>query len=238
MSLNFSPRILRRRFLALPAVLIAGLLPSCMGPVPVDAGFKAKRGQKVAVITMKAPQATVHHVGNQGLLDMAVNHATSTGSRNQLESYPSQAKLDAVGNDFAKRLNSKGYKATLLNVHPEFKDFNPTLARPNSKKPIHGYGSYLNGYDSAIYLTMSAVGRSKHVYGFIPLSRSNAIAPIQGSMFETATQKRTWRSRFLTIDPNSGVRVQDDSDAGLHRAIDTAVQNSSNALQADFFNGW
>lgn len=238
MNINFAFPILRRGFLALPALLIAGLLPSCMGPVPVDAGFKAKRGQKVAVITMKAPQATVHHVGNQGILDMAVNHATSTGSRNQLERYPSQAKLDAVGSDFAKRLNSKGYKATLLNVHPEFKDFNPTLAKPSAKKPIHGYGSYLNGYDAAIYLTMPAVGRSKLVYAFIPLSRSNAIAPLQGSMFETATQKRTWRSQLVTIDPGSGVRVEDDSDAGLFRAIDTAVQNSSDALQEDFFKGF
>lgn len=232
------PAILRRRFLALPAALMAGMLTSCLGPVPVDAGFKAKRGQKVAVITMKAPQASVHHVGNQGLLDMAVNHATSTGSRNQLESYPSQKKLDEVGSQLAKRLNSKGYKATLLNVHPEIKDFNATLAKPNAKKPVHGHGSYLNGYDAAVYLTMPAVGRSKQVYGFIPLSRSNAIAPVQGSMFDTATQKRLWRAPLATIDPGSGVRVEDDSDAGLFRALDTAVQNSSNALQSNFFDGW
>jgi hypothetical protein len=238
MSISFTSSLLRRRFLPLPAALMAGMLASCMGPVPVDAGFKAKRGQKVAVIAMRAPQATVHHIGNQGLLDMAVNHATSTGSRNQLANYPSQAKLDAVGNDFAKRLNSKGYKATFLNVHPELKDFNPTMARPSASKPIHGAGSYLNGYDAAIYLTMPAVGRSKLVYAFIPLSRSNAIAPLQGSMFETATQKRTWRSQLVTIDPGSGVRVEDDSDAGLYRALDTAVQNSSNNLQEDFFEGW
>ena len=190
------PAILRRRFLALPAALMAGMLTSCLGPVPVDADFKAKRGQKVAVITMKAPQASVHHVGNQGLLDMAVNHATSTGSRNQLESYPSQKKLDEVGSQFAKRLNSKGYKATLLNVHPEMKDFNATLAKPNAKKPV------------------------------------------QGSMFDTATQKRLWRAPLATIDPGSGVRVEDDNDAGLFRALDTAVQNSSNTLQSNFFDGW
>lgn len=228
----------RRRLLAFVAVPIACLLSSCFGPVPVDSGFKAKRGQKVAVITMQAPQAGVHHVGNQGLLDMAVNHATSTGSRHQLKNYPSQKKLDEVGDQFAKRLNSAGYKATRLNVHPELKDFNPTLATPNASKPIHGHDSYLKGYDAAVYLTMPAVGRSKMVYAFIPLSRSNAIAPIQGSMFATADQKRLWRSRLISIDPGSGVRVEDDSDAGVYRAIDKAAQMSSDGLQAEFFNGF
>jgi hypothetical protein len=204
--------------------------------VPVDPGFKANRGQKVAVITMKAPQAGMHHIGNQGLLDMAVNHATSTGSRHQLKNYPSQKKLDEVGEQFAKRLNSKGYKATLLGVHPELTDFNPTLAKPDAKKPIHGSDSYLKGYDAAIYLTMPVVGRSKAVYAFIPLSRANAIAPIQGSMFATSTQKRLWRSGLISIDPGSGVRVEDDSDAGVYSAIDKAARISSDSLQEDFFD--
>lgn len=236
MPFQFS-MVSRRRLLALVAVPIACLFSSCFGPVPVDSGFKAKRGQKVAVITMKAPQAGVHHVGNQGILDMAVNHATSTGSRHQLKNYPSQQKLDEVGSQFAKRLNSKGYKATLLDVHPEVKDFNPTLAKPDAKKPIHGFDSYLRGYDAAVYLTMPAVGRSKAVYAFIPLSRANAIAPLQGSMFDTASQKRLWRSGLVSIDPGSGVRVENDSDAGVYRAIDKAAQMSSDGLQAEFFNG-
>ncbi|MCW1911996.1 hypothetical protein OJ996_00315 [Luteolibacter sp. GHJ8] len=134
------------------------MLTSYLGPVPVDADFKTKRGKKVSVIAMKAPQA--------------------------------------MGSQFAKCLNSKGYKVTLLNVHPEIKGFNPTLAKPNAKKPV------------------------------------------QGSMFDTATQKRLWRAPLATIDPGSGVRVEDDSDAGLFRALDTAVQNSSNTLQSNFFDGW
>jgi len=223
-----------RRFIVLAPVAACGFATSCVGPVPVDASFIAQRNQKVAVITMEAPKATVHHVGNQGLLDMAVNHATSTGSRSQLESYPSQTKLNAVGDLFAKRLNGLGYKATHLTVHPPMKDFNPALAKPTSSKPIHGTGTYLNGYDAAIYISMGAVGRVKQVYAFIQLSRSNAIATLHGNMFATATQKRLWRSPLALTGP--GVPVEGDSDQEVFRAIDASLQGSSTVLEIDFFS--
>ncbi|MCW1887057.1 hypothetical protein OKA04_20130 [Luteolibacter flavescens] len=228
-----------RRLLSLPVAIVSLALASCYGPVAVDQSFKSNRQMKVAVITMQAPTASVHHVGSQGLLDMAANHAMATGGRRELESYPSQAKLDEAGKQFAKRLSSHGYKATHLpSIHPTYKDINPMTAKPSASKPIPGTGSYLNGYDAAIYLSMPAVGRAKLVYAFIPLSGSSAIAPMQGAMYSTSDQKILWRSAIPVINTGDGVSIDGDGKDALYRAIDTAVKASSDKVQSHFFEGF
>jgi hypothetical protein len=227
------------RLLFLPVAIASLTLASCFGPVPVDQSFKANRQLKVAVITMQAPVASVHHVGNQGLLDMAANHAMATGGRRELQEYPSQAKLDEAGKQFAKRLSGYGYKAThLSSVHPTYKDINPTTAKPTTAKPIPGTGGYLAGYDAAIFLSMPAVGRAKLVYAFIPLSGSSAVAPMQGAMYSTTDQKILWRSAVPVINPGDGIAIEGDGKEPLYRAIDTAVKTSSDRVQSHFFEGF
>jgi hypothetical protein len=222
----------------LPLAIASLALASCFGPKPVDPAFKANRQQKVAVITMQAPVASVHHVGSQGILDHALNQAMATGGRRELADYPSQAKLDEAGKQFAKRLSSHGYKATHLTVHPTYKDINPAIAKPTAAKPIPGTSSYLAGYDAAVFLSMPAVGRAKVVYAFIPLSGSSAIAPMQGTMFSTADQKLLWRSPMPVVNPGNGVAIDGDGKEPLFRAIDAALKGSSDQVQGHFFNGF
>lgn len=228
---------LRRLFLA-SAGLLTLALASCYGPVPVDPAFKSNRKQKVAVITMQAPVASVHHVGRQGLVDLALNQAMATGGRRELDDYPSQAKLDEVGKQFAKRLNGLGYKATHLAAHPTQKEFNPATAKPSASKPIPGSGTYLAGYDAAVFLSMPVVGRAKIVYGFIPLSGSSAIAAMQGTMFSTADQKLLWRTPMPAINPHDGIDIEGDGTEALFRAVDAAVKRSAGGIEANFFSGY
>lgn len=231
-------RIPLQRIALFAASLITLALASCYGPMSVDPAFKSNRQQKVAVITMQAPAASVHHVGSQGLVDLALNQAMATGGRRELDDYPSQARLDEAGKRFAKRLSSLGYKATHLAVHPTQKEFNPAIAKPSVSKPIPGTGSYLAGYDAAVFLSMPAVGRAKAVYGFIPLSGSNAIAAMQGTMFATSDQKLLWRTPMPVINPSDGIDIEGDGKEALYRAVDAAVTRSSGGIEVHFFNGF
>lgn len=231
-------RIPLRRLALFSAGLLTLALASCHGPVPVDPAFKSNRKQKVAVITMQAPVASVHHVGRQGLVDLALNQAMATGGRRELDDYPSQARFDEVGKQFAKRLSGLGYKATHLAVHPTQKEFNPATAKPTAAKPIPGTGTYLAGYDAAVFLSMPAVGRAKMVYGFIPLSGSSAIAAMQGTMYATADQKLLWRSPIPMINPHDGIDIEGDGTEALFRAVDASVKRSAGGIEANFFNGF
>lgn len=227
-----------RRLRLLPLALASLAMASCYGPKPVDPAFVANRQQKVAVITMTAPAASVHHVGSQGLLDLALNQAMATGGRRELADYPAQAKLDEAGKRFAKRLSGYGYKATHLADHPTYKEINPATAKPTTAKPVPGTGSYLAGYDAAVFLSMPAVGRAKHVYAFIPLSGSNAIAPMQGTMYSTRDQQLLWRSPMPVVNPGNGVDIDGDGKEPLYRAIDAALKNSSDQVESHFFQGY
>ena len=213
---------------------------SCMNPQPVDAAFKANRKQKIAVVTLVAPKATVHHVGSQGLLDLALNQACSVKGRKRLEDYPSQTRLDDVGRTFAKRLIDYGYKAEVVGQHPDQKDFAPMMAEPSASKPLPGRDTYLKGYDAALFIAMPVVGQVQMVYGFIPLSNRNGTALFHGAMFSTSEQKRLYRSPFGAVLAAPGCDVQGDKENmdNIYRAVDKAVQYAAGLLEKDFFKGF
>lgn len=232
-----SHSLIVRTLLAL-ALALGGV--SCMSPQPLDAAFIANKKQKVAVVTLAAPKATVHHIGGQGLLDMALNQAFSVKGRKRLEDYPSQARLDEVGTHFAKRLTETGYKADFIaGQHPEQKDFAPMVASPSASKPIPGRDSYLKGYDAALFISMPMVGQAELVYGFIPLSNRDGMALMHGAMFTTGDQKRLYRSPVGKVGPGKGCAVEGDKDNvdNIFKAVDKAVKFTSEDLEKDFFRG-
>jgi hypothetical protein len=217
-------------------MLTAGLA-GCVSPIPVDQAFRQSRRAKVAVVTLEAPKATVIHQGSQGILDAVINQATSTGARQRLQDYPSQARLDAVGARFAKRLSGLGYKANLLEVHPSEKNFNPWLFKPSATNPLPGRDSYLKGYDAALFVDMSAVGQAQLVYGFIPLSGLKATVSLTGAMFANPDGRCIWRPKIQP--PVNKTTVGSSSDMkNVYRAIDEAVESAAQALEQDFFTGF
>jgi hypothetical protein len=189
---------------------------------------------------MAAPKARVMQQGSQGLLDYAINQGTSSGRNKRLEDYPSQARVDEVGARFTKRLNSLGYKATLLSVHPTNKEFNHINFTPSASKPLPGRDTYLKGYDAMLVVDMPAVGQSQLVYGFVPLSDRKATAAFQGSMFSIPDGKRTWRSALAVPNYLQGQPTQGSSDdiSNVFHAIDLAVNTQSKALEDDFFKNY
>jgi hypothetical protein len=217
--------------------IVAGV--SCISPQPVDAGFKARKGQKVAVVTLAAPTATVHHIGGQGLLDIALNQSFASKGRKRLEDYPSQTRLDDVGRRIAQRLNAIGYKANLVAEHPDPKNFAPMIAKPSVSKPIPGRDTWLKGYDAALFIAMPMVGQAQMVYGFIPLSGRNGMALMNASMFSVLEQKRLYRSPLGQAGPrpNCAVEGAGDDITNVFRAVDKAVNLAADELHSDFFKG-
>lgn len=215
-------------------------LAGCVSPIAVDPGFRQSRNAKVAVVTMEAPKATVMQQGSQGILDAVINQAVASGARKRLEDYPSQARLDAVGARFAKRLSGLGYKATFVGVHPSRKDFNSYMFKPSATKPLPGRDTYLKGYDTALFVDMPAVGQVQLVYGFIPLSGRKATASLLGAMYSKSDGKCVWRSRFLPPNFMEGKSTEGPSSdmANVYRAIDQAVEAQAQALEQDFFMGF
>lgn len=214
-------------------------LVGCSSQVPMSATFKQARGSKVAVMTMRAPTARVMQQGGQGLLDMAINQATSSGRNHRLEDYPSQAQVNAVGERFASRLNSLGYKATLLSDHPTAKEFNHYNHRGGSKKPLPGADSYLQGYDYLLVIDMPAVGQIQLVYGFIPLSDRRAAAALQGSLLSCLDGKPLWRSAMAQPNYFKGKATEGSSaeTGNLYQAIDKVIEQEAGKLEAAFFSG-
>lgn len=224
-----------------PALAAASLLSlvNCSTQIPVVSSFKQARGSKVAVITMAAPTARVMQQGGEGIVDHAINQATSSGRNKRLADYPSQARADAVAARFASRLNSLGYKATQLTAHPTAKEFNHYLYKPGPKKPLPGADSYLKGFDSLLVIDMPAVGQSQLVYAFVPLSDRKAVAAFTGSLISCSDGKHLWRSSQGLPNYFKGQSTEGTSadTANIFKAIDAAVDQESRKLETEFFTG-
>lgn len=217
-----------------PALLAVGMV-SCSTAVPMDSGFKSNRNARVAVVTAVAPKATVMQQGNQGLLDALINAARTSGAKDRLESYPSQAKLDEVGAATAKRLAGLGYKATLIKEHPPA-DYNHRFAKPGSSKPIPGLDSYLKGYDAALFISMPFVGQTQAVYSFIPLGSRTGAAVLDGSLLNLPDSKVLWRKE-ISFEPQATTPVKGDAKdmRAVFESINAAVAAESELFERSLF---
>ncbi len=189
---------MKLRWSALRSVLLIAALAFLSGcatmykPIPLDASFWQDRQPVIGVATEALPEAGMVMLGQQGLLDIAINKGNAAPIVDQLK------KLDvkraaAISDNLAKGLSGRGFKVNNLSTidvkaFPELKP----AANAEQYAPRDFSSLKSKGIDRLLLVSVVNVGTARNYYGFIPTSPPRAMFTVKGMMIDLKDNKLLW----------------------------------------------
>jgi hypothetical protein len=218
---------------------LVGVLSGCAGvqykPIAVDAGFWQDRQAVIGVAAEKIPEADAYMLGNQGLLDIAINRGNAARMVEQLK------KLDvrraaAIPDNLAEGLGRRGFKTNKLGTidvatFPEFSaNANPELHAP---RDFRGLAS--KGIDRLLLVSVQRIGTTRNYYGFVPTSAPRALFTVKGQLVDLKTNKLIWYDRYDTTAAVAGPWDQDPDFPNLSAAVMKNMADGAAMLERSLF---
>ncbi|HKP12537.1 MAG TPA: hypothetical protein VJZ91_10520 [Blastocatellia bacterium] len=183
------------------AALVVGL-SACAGvvrkPIAVDPGFWQDRNAVIGVAAAKMPEADAHMMGQQGLLDVAINRGNAGKMIEQLKRLDLK-RAAAIHDNMAAALGRRGFKVEKLQAVdvatlPEFKiDASPELYAPRDFRSLSG-----KGVERLLLVSVEKIGTVRSYYGFLPTGAPRAMFAVQGQLIDLKTNKLIWYDRHET----------------------------------------
>jgi hypothetical protein len=187
------------------SLVLVSLLSGCVTSpyVQLKPEFWTQADRSVGVAVAKLPAATTHKVGQQGLLDMAINEAMA----DELSKYLKTLDLSSYGKvsgEAASRMQAKGLKVREVGspvdvaTLPDFKT--EDSSRVYAQKDFRSLKQQL-GVDRLLLLTVTAAGTQRSYYGFIPTSSPIGLLSARGEIVDLNTNEILWRQLTTNTAP-------------------------------------
>ncbi|MGF7188225.1 hypothetical protein JOE11_001252 [Robbsia andropogonis] len=196
------------------------LLAACAAPLPKNAGMVHKE-QTVVIVTPSPSKPGFYRVGQQGLLDIAINHAVTASVASWVESLEAPP-LDRARDNAAEILRTNGYK---VSVEPNTIDL-AKLPKFDGSQAHRTRGDWREW------------GAARPYYGFIPTGKSYPVGDIVAEVIDPNTNTE------VSLDKTS-VPAQPVSDwdrppsyaaltAEITQQFERSLQAFSTVIQRDF----
>lgn len=193
--------------------------------VPLSDQFWQQKKHKVAVATTKAPKPQVYEMGQQGLLDYAINSAMNKS----MDAYLSRTDLSwykTLPTTFASRLKQRNIIAKRYDEQMDAKQLN--------------YASVANLTDSdkLLIIKLQAVGAKRNYYSVIPTGAPEAYCVMTGELIDVNHDNQVlWRHETTVSEPIQGTWDQPPNYPNLTSALKVAVNSAQQELVDSFFSG-
>ncbi|MFK7793794.1 MAG: hypothetical protein AB8B89_00455 [Gammaproteobacteria bacterium] len=222
-------------------VIVAMFISGCASqPKALDETFWTQKDTTVAVVISKLPEKMVlYKEGGQGLLDIAISNVATDGVNKKLNELDPTPFIKVRG-EFVAKLREEGYTVIDYEELIDLKSF------PEREKKV-GYSqvdySQLfedTGADQIIIISLLGYGASRGYYGFIPITKPQGMAAVEGVMLDKE-QKILWNTGNSINDsfikePVVGEWKQKPDYPNLLSASKRALEKSKVILSDKFFN--
>lgn len=217
---------------------LVAILAACQTPnVPLKQDFWKDHQQKVRVARGKRIRADEYRVGQQGLLDMAINSAVSNKFVNYLHRYD-LSNFDALDITYTQRLQSRGINAKRFATRVDRRHLDRWPERQKTKETAEkDYTVYARqiGPNKLLVLQLDTVGAMRNYYGFIPLGAPSAMCNATGTLVDLKNNNVLWRHHVKEKVDVDGHWDQPPNYPNFTRALDTAIAQCKSELLEDFF---
>lgn len=216
------------------------LLSGCASkPKTLETDFWSDKNKTIAVVVHELPkQMGMFKEGGQGLLDIAINSIATQGVNSKLTELDPTPFID-IREKFITQLSSEGFTAK---AYPELINYQEFPKRENQT----GYFGYdlsdvfmETNADQIIVLQLMQYGASRTYYGFIPLSKPQGMAAVDGVMI-TKDHKILWNTgnsiaNSFIKEPVVGEWKQKPDYPNLMDSARRALSKSQTVLLDKFF---
>lgn len=193
--------------------------------IPLQANFWQNKDQNITIAAAKTPAPSVHEVGGQGLLDMAITNIANKSLSNNLKKtdlswYPEMQQ------NFANRLKEKNIKTTFYTGALELNKKN----QPNILAQTNG--------QLLLTFHLKAIGaRREYIGGFIPKRPPEGYCVLVGELIEPNSKKVLWHHETEVLQKVQGKWDQPPHFQNFNQALSLAVADAKQELFDSFFSG-
>ncbi len=185
--------------LIIPALAVL-TLSGCVTIPPTMAlsdTFWTEKDKTVAIVIEKLPQADYMTLGQQGLLDLAINE----GANSELNDYLHQLDMQEfllIGEEFRSFIEAQGVSVVSVKTDYVLPELNPLeggkgFALKNFKPLRDDLGA-----DRLLLISVPHAGVVRQYYGFIATGAPMADFFAKGIVVDLDTNRVLWRARFDT----------------------------------------
>ncbi|MBA1272396.1 hypothetical protein [Stutzerimonas azotifigens] len=160
-------KLFRLFFLLLTAAWLTGCASPQL-PIALEDSIWSERDKTIGVAIVELPKPSVQLIGNQGLLDLAINTGLAAGLRSKVETWE-LASVEDIPQKLADELTQRGYKAKVL---PALKlsDFKESGAKLGYAKQDFTPLRQQQQVDKLILVSLSVAGTLRSYYSIMPTS--------------------------------------------------------------------
>jgi hypothetical protein len=215
-------QFIRSALVTLGLIFLAGC--ATQQNVPLGDNFWKNPKQKIAVVTTKAPKPQIYQMGNQGLLDYAINSAMNKN----LDNYLSSTDLS-----WYRNIPSK-FTAQLKQRNVYAKAYLEPLGDDQTN-----YASFARQIDSdkLLVIKLEALGAKRDYYAFIPVNAPQAYCVMTGELISTKNNLVLWRYKTTITEQVQGAWDQPPNYPNLGNALSLAISSAQQELLDSFFSG-
>lgn len=233
-------RIVRLLALAVAVIWVSGCA-SVPTHVKMDPGFWSDKRQTVVVAIAEMPAPDHFMLGQQGLLDVAINK----GNAEELTAFLKTVDTSAyakVTTDIAQALRAKGFKtqehAGYLNV-TSLPAFKAPESKDGAAKVAHAEKDFRElakkyGPNRLLLLDVRSIGTQRNYFGFIPTSAPSATITVRGQIVDLADNRLLWRQNQSEQAAIADPWDQPQSFPNVGRAIEKVMLVSRKNMQKFF----
>jgi hypothetical protein len=228
-------KILLAGFLSL---LMAGCALAPQKPVSLNPAFWESRQQTVgiAVTTSNPPNATM--LGQQGLLDYAINRGNAKSMIDVLEKMDI-SRLKNIAQEFADQLTARGFNVKVLGDPIDTSKMEKFSGKSEetsfAKVDFRKYKS--DDMDKLIVISVNRVGTVRSYYGFIPLDAPQADLFLTGQMVNLTNNELLWYTEEKKTMPIPEPWDQAPTFENVQKTVLANVEQGLESFEQSFFAG-
>jgi hypothetical protein len=218
------------------AFVLSGCAPVPYKPIALDETFWQQRQGTIGIAAEPVPESTAHMLGNQGLLDIAINQGNAKKLIERLKTADTQRMKEIPGN-LARQLEARGFKVKRLSADFDPKKFPENKPATNPEKFANRDYSKLvttEEIDRLLLVTVARVGTARGYNGFIPLGPPRASVVITGQIVDLKTNKLLWYSNREVSIPVSEPWDQEPDFQNVMAAVTKGIEDSANQYERSF----
>ncbi len=204
----------------------AALLSGCATEknIPMSEKFWENKPEQMVIAESKAEKPALYKVGNQGLLDMAIN-SVMTKTMNEQIGKSDETWYHSLPQEFANRLQKNNIK-----VHAVSEVIG------DDEKTYPAFAARLSA-DELLVIRLEAFGATRNYYSFIPTGAPKAYCELYGELVNEKNHTVLWRHRAMASEMVQGPWDQPPAYPNLMQAIKLAASNAQEELLDSFFSG-
>lgn len=218
--------------------LLAGCALTPQKPVSLNPSFWENRQQTVgvAVTTSAPPNATM--LGQQGLLDYAINRGNAKSMIDVLEKMDI-TRLKNIAKEFADQLTARGFNVKTLDDPIDISKMEKFSGKSEeasfAAQDFRKYKS--DDMDKLIVISVNRVGTVRNYYGFIPLDAPQADLSLTGQMVNLNNNELMWYTKEDKKMPIAEPWDQAPGFENVQKSVLANVDQGLESFEQSFFAG-